>query len=168
MYVCGGPYSHWCYLCVCACPELQSGDAGAWSANACVRWSVLALVLSMRACVRVCVRVCVCIGSRRMERQCMCAVVRTRIGVIHVCVRVSGAAEWRRRRMERQCMCAVFRTRIGVIHAGVCACVRACVHVCREQVHGAPMHVCGGPYSHWCYPCVCACVRSCRVETQAQ
>merc|ERR1712107_453625 len=90
MHVCGGPYSHWCYPCgrVCMC-----WGAGAWSANACVRWSVLALVLSMRACVCVCVRVCVCVASRRMERQCMCAVVRTRIGVIHVCVRVSGAAK---------------------------------------------------------------------------
>merc|ERR1712211_222220 len=68
MHVCGGPYSHWCYPCgrVCMC-----WGAGAWSANACVRWSVLALVLSMQACVRVCVRVCVCVASRRMERQCM-------------------------------------------------------------------------------------------------
>merc|ERR1712107_906717 len=48
MHVCGGPYSHWCYPCgrVCMC-----WGAGAWSANACVRWSVLALVLSMCVCV---------------------------------------------------------------------------------------------------------------------
>merc|ERR1712107_553743 len=121
MHVCGGPYSHWCYPCgrVRMC-----WGAGAWSANACVRWSVLALVLSM----------CVCVCPELQS---------------------GNAGAWSANACVRWSVLALVLS------------MQACVRVCREQAHGAPMHVCGGPYSHWCYPCVCACVRSCRVETQA-
>merc|ERR1712107_277113 len=123
MHVCGGPYSHWCYPC-------------------------------RRVCVCACVRVCweqahgapmhVCGPYSHWCYPC-------------VCVRVSGAAEWRRRRMERQCMCAVVRTRIGVIHAGVGATDMRHLHLRRwtsicETVPGWPSNRIKADMSPWLVP----------------